>query len=62
MSPSAVRQQWIEAALATLRERFAGVGYTAPDKLRISIGWPRGSHGKGAPWCPSDHEPMECDA
>jgi hypothetical protein len=36
---SAVRHQWLEAAVAELRSRFTGVGYTVPDAVRVSIGW-----------------------
>jgi hypothetical protein len=44
-SPSLARQQWLERATAALRNRFARLGYTVPAEVRVSIGWPRGSHG-----------------
>lgn len=46
-TPSIIRQRWIEDAVITLRKRFKAVGYSVPEKVRVSIGWPRGSHGKG---------------
>lgn len=46
-SPSIRRQLWIESGAQALRERFAEVGYKVPANVRVSIGWPRGSHGKG---------------
>jgi hypothetical protein len=46
-SPSIRRQLWLEAGAEALRERFASVGYKVPANVRVSIGWPRGSHGKG---------------
>lgn len=46
-TPSIRRQMWIEAGAEALRERFASVGYTVPKNVRVSIGWPKGSHGKG---------------
>lgn len=45
-SPSALRQQWLEGAAKALRGLFAAKGHTVPDKLRVSIGWPKGSHGR----------------
>jgi hypothetical protein len=44
---SAARHAWIESATAALRERFAEIGHAVPAKVRVSIGWPKGSHGKG---------------
>jgi hypothetical protein len=38
---SAVRHQWLEQAVAELRPRFAGAGYTVPDNVRCSIGFPK---------------------
>lgn len=46
-TPSMTRQTWLEAALVELRARFVAKGYKPPANVRISIGWPRGSHGKG---------------
>lgn len=44
-SPSTLRHEWIERASGELRKMFAGKGYRVPDKARVSIGWPKGSHG-----------------
>jgi len=46
LSPSARRQAWLEAATAALRKRFAAAGYTVPDAVRVSVGFPKGSHGR----------------
>jgi hypothetical protein len=40
-TPSLERQLWLEKATEALRERFAGLGYALPVKLRYSIGWPK---------------------
>jgi hypothetical protein len=42
---SAVRHQWLEAAVAELRPRFADAGYVVPPNIRVSIGWT-----KYTPW------------
>lgn len=47
VSPSIRRQMWIEAGAEALRALFAEKGYTVPKNVRVSIGWPKGSHGKG---------------
>lgn len=41
------RADWLEEALTILRRRFTRLGYTVPANVRVSFGWPRGSHGKG---------------
>lgn len=46
-TPSMLRQDWLEQAGRALRKRFKDAGYTVPDEVRQSIGWPRGRHGKG---------------
>lgn len=38
---SAVRHQWLEQAVAELRPRFADRGYTVPDNVKCSIGFPK---------------------
>lgn len=43
---SLARQQWLEDAAAALRQWFADKGYMVPDNVRVSVGWPRGSHGR----------------
>ena len=48
ITPSLERQQWLERAVEALRERFAGVGYTVPQKIRVSIGWPKRAASCGA--------------
>jgi hypothetical protein len=45
-SASLTRQMWLEAAVVALRERFEGAGYTVPAAVRVSIGFPKGSHGR----------------
>jgi hypothetical protein len=35
------RQQWLELAVEALRTRFADVGYTIPEEIRFTIGWPK---------------------
>lgn len=45
-TPSLLRQAWLEAATAALRSRFASAGYSVPDALRVSCGFPKGSHGR----------------
>jgi hypothetical protein len=48
VTPSLERQQWLELAVEALRFRFASVGYSVPEKLRVSIGFPRGAESCGA--------------
>jgi hypothetical protein len=48
VTPSLARQQWVERATEALRERFAAAGYTTPQRIRISIGWPKRSATCGA--------------
>lgn len=44
---SIIRQQWLENAVKELRLWFSERGYDVPNNVRISIGWPRGAHGRG---------------
>jgi SprT-like family len=46
-SPSTKRQAWIEDATKALAARFAKLSFAVPANVRVSIGWPKGSHGKG---------------
>jgi hypothetical protein len=48
VTPSLERQQWLELAVEALRSRFADVGYTVPEKFRVSIGWPKRAASCGA--------------
>jgi hypothetical protein len=48
VTPSLERQQWLELTVEALRGRFAGVGYTVPEKIRVSIGWPKRAASCGA--------------
>lgn len=41
-SPSAQRQDWLEKALKALRVHFAFFGYSVPENLRITMGFPKG--------------------
>lgn len=41
-SPSMERQVWLEKALKTLRGHFNANGYSVPDNLRLTIGFPKG--------------------
>jgi hypothetical protein len=43
-SPSALRQDWIERAVVEFRTVFAPHA-VVPDNVRVSIGFPKGSHG-----------------
>lgn len=45
MTTSILRQKWLEDATAALRNRFARKGYTVPTTVRVSVGWPKGTHG-----------------
>lgn len=44
---SAERQDWLERVVKALRPYFKERGYEVPDNVRISIGFPRGAHGRG---------------
>jgi hypothetical protein len=46
-SGSAERQEWLEKGVKLLRPWFKDVGYPVPDNVRVSVGWPRGAHGRG---------------
>jgi hypothetical protein len=46
-SPSLLRQKWLEQLVTDLRPWFKKAGYEIPANVRVSIGWPRGSHGRG---------------
>lgn len=46
MTTSTARHAWLEKATVQLRKLFIAKGYTVPTNVRVSIGWPRGSHGK----------------
>jgi hypothetical protein len=48
VTPSLERQQWLERAVEALRVRFADAGYTTPQKIRVSIGWPKRAASCGA--------------
>lgn len=37
------REQWLSDGVDLLRPWFSSHGYDVPDKLRVSVGWPRGS-------------------
>jgi hypothetical protein len=42
------RQQWLEEAVAALRQRFTEAAYAVPEKVRVSIGWPKRAASCGA--------------
>src|SRR5215472_15899614 len=42
------RQRWLEAAVEALRARFTDAGYAIPEKVRVSIGWPKRAASCGA--------------
>jgi hypothetical protein len=48
VTPSLERQQWLERAVEAMRNRFIGAGYTVPQKIRVSIGWPKRAASCGA--------------
>jgi len=48
ITPSLARQQWLELVVEALRTRFADVSYTVPQKIRVSIGWPKRAASCGA--------------
>jgi hypothetical protein len=52
LTPSFARQQWLESVVATLRERFAAVGYVIPEKIRYSIGFTKRKGCLGECWMP----------
>lgn len=39
------REDWLSQAVDALRPLAKAAGYTVPDKVRVSCGWPRGSRG-----------------
>src|SRR5262245_30120223 len=47
VSPSAERHDWLEAVVEALRTKFKDAGYTIPDEIRVSIGWPKRGGGCG---------------
>ena len=47
-TPSLERQQWLELAGGELRTKFAAAGYSVPEKIRVSIGWPKRAASCGA--------------
>jgi hypothetical protein len=47
-TPSLERQQWLESAVEALRTRFSGANYAVPEKIRVSIGWPKRAASCGA--------------
>jgi hypothetical protein len=46
-TPSMLRQQWLESCVAALRGKFKKAGFTVPEAVRVSIGFPKGGGGKG---------------
>lgn len=46
VSPSLRRQQWLDACCAALVKRFAEHGYTVPNNIRFSVGFPKGGGGR----------------
>ncbi len=48
---SVARQAWLEWATEQLRARFAGAGHSAPENVRVSIGWPRSARGNAIGQC-----------
>src|SRR5262245_59126292 len=47
LTPSFERHQWLEAVVEALRTKFKDAGYTVPQKIRVSIGWPKRGGGCG---------------
>ena len=39
------REQWLDAAIQSVRPRFRACGYPLPDNIKVSCGWPVGSRG-----------------
>jgi hypothetical protein len=63
-TPSMKRQQWLEQAVADLRLLFRVKGYTIPDKMRLSVGFPKGSrggHAIGQCWYPMSSKDMHAE-
>jgi len=48
VTASLERQQWLEHAVEALRAKFADVGFSVPEKIRVSIGWPKRAGSCGA--------------
>src|SRR5215471_10741944 len=48
ITSSFARQRWLEAAVEALRAKFADAGYATPQKIRVSIGWPKRAASCGA--------------
>lgn len=44
-TPSMIRQMWIENATIEFRAHFTRFGYQIPAEVRVSVGFPKGSHG-----------------
>jgi hypothetical protein len=47
LATSIERQQWLEKSVTAQRKLFKSKDYVVPDTVRVSVGFPRGSHGKG---------------
>src|SRR5262249_24776285 len=47
-TPSLERQQWLELAVEALRAKFADAGYTVPQEIPVSVGWPKRAASCGA--------------
>lgn len=47
-SPSLLRQRWLEEGVKELRRLFAKHDKDVPETVRVSIGWPHGTRGKGS--------------
>ncbi len=41
---SVVRHHWVETALAAFRVHFKECGYDVPEKVRVSVGFPKTKH------------------
>jgi hypothetical protein len=48
ITSSLERQNWLEHAVEALRSRFVEAGYSVPEKIRVSIGWPKRAASCGA--------------
>src|SRR5262245_6596681 len=48
ITSSFARQRWLEAAVEALRAKFGAAGYAIPEKIRVSIGWPKRAASCGA--------------
>lgn len=44
---SLARQRYLESGVAAFRKVFHELGYTVPKNVRVSVGFPKGSHGNG---------------